>query len=184
MSELMDGFAVAAAPAGFVVASDGTLFDPRADTWDLPTRTCTSPIKFSSLREMATADLVQEVKRPFRLLAETRNLNSVRSSLQQFRSLLLVAHQRRDFLVDEIDAEDVAAWIGRGNLRYIGQLRPLTDAWRTLRLPGFSAEAFDLLLSMRAPSIDALEAVRTWDPDTGPYRPAEDAALKVALDDG
>lgn len=178
------GRSVARATGQTAFASDGTPFDPSADTWALKTRTRGVGVNFAPLREMAVHDLISAAKRPFRRLAETGNLNTLRSAFSQFRSLLMVAHQRRDFLVEVIDAEDIAAWIAKGNARYIGQIRPLFDSWRMLKVPGIEAETFDFLNSVRMPKKDQLVAVRTWDPDAGPYRPAEDAVLKAALDHG
>ncbi|MER2510408.1 MAG: hypothetical protein ABTQ27_16885 [Amaricoccus sp.] len=164
-------------------ASDGTPFDPSVDDWSIRSRS-RKGLNFARFREITSPALIEAAKRPFRLLVETRNLNSVFAAFQQFRSLLLVAYQRRDFPVDVIDAEDMAAWIARGNARYIGQIKLLFDAWRMLKAFGVEKEVFDFLNSVRAPTNDSLAAVRTWDPDAGPYRPAEDAALKVALDNG
>lgn len=175
---------VARATGRTAFASDGTPFDPSAEVWSFQTRSGGAAVDFTRLQETSSLYLIIQSKKPLQLLAETKNLNTVRAAFQQFRSLLMVAHQRRDFLVEVIDAEDVAAWIAKGNARYIGQIKPLFDTWRMLKVPGIEAETFDFLNSVRAPKNDALVAVRTWDPDAGPYRPAEDAVLKAALDQG
>lgn len=184
MSKRVDNFALADATGRMAVASDGTPFDPSADVWNFRTRSRVIVLNLDALREMAGSCFVEAARRPLRSIVETRNLNTVCSAFQRFRSLLMVSHQRRDQHVDEIDAEDIAVWISLGNARYLGQLRVLTNAWQILKIPGFEAEAFAFLDRAREPSQDKHEAVRTWDPDAGPYRPAEDAALKSALDSG
>jgi integrase len=184
MSKRVDNFALAAATGRTAFASDGTPFDPSADVWSFRTRSRIIVLNFGTLREMAGSCLVQSARRPLRSIVETRNLNTVTSAFQRFRSLLMVSHQRRNQHVEEIDAEDIAVWISLGNARYLGQIRVLTNAWQILKSPGFEAEAFAFLDRAREPSKDNYVAVRTWDPGAGPYRPAEDAALKSALDAG
>lgn len=184
MSEQKNTPAIGRGALEIAFASDGTPFNPSAEVWNLRTCSRAIGINFGTLRVMAHPWLVDAARRPLRSIVETRNLNSVHVAFQRFRSLLLIAYQRRESQVGLIDAEDVAAWIAHGNARYLSQLRLLTNAWCTLKSPGIEAEAFTFLERVREPSKDVLVAVRTWDPNAGPYRPAEDAALKVALDDG
>lgn len=165
-------------------ASDGTPFQPQEDFWTFRTMSGGVNIDFALLRVVATVDFVAAAKITMKILVETRNLQSVRAAYLQLRSLITVACQRRDDLVHEIDAEDVALWCTLGNTAYVGQLRPVINIWFTLQLPGIAAEAHDFLANVNLPAVKDKEAVRTWDPDAGAYRPAEDSALKVALDDG
>lgn len=165
-------------------ASDGTPFHPLEDLWTFKTLSGGVNIDFSLLRVIATEEFVTAAKIAMKLLVETRNLLSVRAAYLQFRGLIMAACQRRDNLVHEIDAEDVAVWCGRGNAGYVGQLRPVIDVWHTLKLPGIAAEARDFFVTIRVHSTTDKEAVLTWDPEAGAYRPAEDAVLKSALDDG
>lgn len=183
MSKRSEKHAIVPVTPTIAFASDGSPFDPLSDLWDLRTRSRGVPIDFRLLRVSAGPDLVNAVRRAVRVLVETRNLNTARAAFDKVRSLLMVAHQRRSCVVDEIDAEDIAAWIVQGNGRYLAQLRILMDAWRDLAIPGVDDEVFDFLDTCRVPSTDTLTAVKTWDPDAGPFRPAEDAVLKAALDD-
>lgn len=165
-------------------ASDGTPFQPQEDFWTFRTMSGGVNIDFALLRVVATDEFVAAAKITIKHLVETRNLLSVRAAYLQFRSLITVACQRRDDIVQEVDAEDVALWCARGNAAYVGQLRPVIDAWHRLKLPGFAAETKDFFANIRVLGTTDKEAVRTWDPDAGAYRPAEDSALKAALDDG
>lgn len=63
-------------------------------------------------------------------------------------------------------------------------MRLLTEVWRVLKLPGIAPETHEFLAQIRISAKADKDAVRTWDPNAGAYRPAEDAALKTALDAG
>lgn len=163
-------------------ASDGAPFNPQDDLWSFRTLSASVIFDFERLRNDVSEDLIQSAKRAMRVLVETKNLMSVLAAFKQFRYLCMRAHQRRERIVSVIDAEDVAYWCARGNLAYLAQLRILTEAWRTLKLPGILPETHDFIGQIRVPSKNDKDAVRTWDPDAGAYRPAEDSALKTALD--
>ena len=163
-------------------ASDGTTFDPTGNRWTLRTRSGSAIIDFNPMMEWAHPAVVEDAKRPMKLLVETRNLNTARAAFNQFRALLLTAHQRRNALVGEIDAEDVASWVAT-NGQNIAQLRIFTDVCQVLCVKAIANEAYELIHRTRRPKKSEVDAVRTWDPLSGPYRPAEDAALKAALDD-
>ncbi|PTR19160.1 hypothetical protein, partial [Cereibacter azotoformans] len=163
-------------------ASDGTPFNPEQDFWSFRTLSAAVNIDFTLLREGASGVLIDSLKRSMRTMVATRNLNTSGAAFRQFRNLVLFAHQRRDGQVEEIDAEDVAHWCARGNVAHLAQLRILAETWRTLNLPGILPETHDFMAQIRVPPKNDKEAVRTWNPDAGAYRPAEDAALKAALD--
>ena len=165
-------------------ASDGTSFDPRSDIWNFRTLSGAVTLDFGLLRESSTSTFVLDAKAAMKVLVETRNLQSVRAAYLQFRKLIIVAHMRQDMLIDQIDPEDIASWCGSGNAAYIGQLRPIFEIWKTLQLKGVEQETFEFIHEIRTFASVDKEGVRTWNPDTGAYRPAEDAVLKTALDAG
>jgi len=165
-------------------ASDGTPFDSRSDIWKFRTLSGAVTLDFGLLEENATSTFVLDAKAAMKVLVETRNLLSVRAAYLQFRKLIVVAHQRQDMLIAHIDPEDVASWCASGNAAYIGQLRPVFEIWKTLQLKGIEQETFEFIDKIRTLTSGDKEGVRTWNPDTGAYRPAEDAALKTALDAG
>lgn len=163
-------------------ASDGTPFDPEQDLWSFRTLSSAININFTLLRNCMSSELLNSFKRSMQMKVTTGNLQTAGAAFRQFRNLVLIAHQRRDGTVEQIDMEDVAAWCARGNVAYLGQIRILTEVWKMLKLPGILTETHDFIAQIRVPSRNDKDAVRTWDPDAGAYRPVEDAALKVALD--
>lgn len=184
MNEPWSGRGLAQHVSGRAFASDGTPFDPGSDLWAFRTLSRAVRLDFSLLQSTAGEDFIIAAKRTMRLLVETRNLNSVIMMFVQFRKLVTVAAIRHQCGPFEIDAEDIAAWCAQGNAAYVGQLQPVIETWFLLKLPGVSEDARDFVQSFRAPRLTETDAVRTWDPDAGAYRPAEDAALKSALDAG
>lgn len=163
-------------------ASDGTPFNPQDDLWFFRTLSSSVIFDFGRLRNVASEELIGSAKSAMRLLVETRNLRTVLAAFKQFRYLCMSAHQRRERTVCEIDAEDVAYWCARGNVAYLAQLRILTEPWRKLKLPGILSETHTFMAQIRVPPKNDKDVVRTWDPEAGAYRPAEDVALKAALD--
>jgi integrase len=136
------------------------------------------------MREIAVDSLTESTKLVFKTLVETRNLNTVDAAFRQLRKVFILANQRQGKVIQWIDAEDLAYWCARGNAAYLGQLSPVFATWKMRKLEGVEAEAFEFTDSFRLPNSKDKDAVRTWDPDAGAYRPAEDAALKSALDAG
>lgn len=163
-------------------ASDGTAFQPASDLWSFRTLSASANFNFGILRSYADSDLVASAKAAFKPIIETRNLNSALTAYRCFKGLVITAHQRRDDLSAELDAEDLALWCSRGNAAYLGQLNPLLKVWRKLNLAGINADLFEFAENVRIPGSTDKDVVRTWDPDAGAYRPAEDVVLKAALD--
>lgn len=163
-------------------ASNGAPFDPEADVWYFRTLSSGFFVDFDFIRRVAAEDFVVSAKRVTRVLVETRNLNTAKTAFKVFKQLCLIAHQRRNDVIFELDAEDVAYWCSKGNAAYLWQLRILTDLWASLDLPGITSKTHEFIRQVYVPTKIDKEAVRTWDPDAGAYRPAEDAALKAALD--
>lgn len=184
MNEPWSGRALARHVSSQAFASDGTPFDPSSDLWRFRTLSGAVNFNYALLRGSVDDSFVNAAKMAMKLLVETRNLNSVNSAFLQLRKLALIASQRQTCRVEEIDAEDFALWCMRGNGVYIGQLRPILDTWRKLKLPGLACELYEFVEAFRVPTSSKKDAVRTWNPDAGAYRPAEDAALKSALDAG
>ena len=163
-------------------ASDGTEFHPDDDEWSYRTISGTVTLNFAPLRVATSETLLNAVKSTAHLLVTTGNLHTAGAAFRQCRNLLVVSSQRRGGAVDVIEPEDVAEWCARGYAAHVGQLQIFTKAWRSLRLNGIFTDTHEFLENLSfLPSTDK-EAVRTWDPDAGAYRPAEDAALKTALD--
>lgn len=109
-----------ATPQAF--ASDGTPFNPQDDLWFFRTFSRSVIFDYGRLRNVASEELIRSAKRAMRILVETRNLLSVLAAFTQFKYLCMRAHQRREEIVSEIDAEDVAYWCARGNVAYVAQL--------------------------------------------------------------
>lgn len=163
-------------------ASDRTEFYVDDDIWRFRTSSKAIRLDFARLGEVATPALIAAAKTVVADLAETRNLTTVASLFERLRTLLLKACQRRDHLVDVVEAADVVAWALAGNARYLGQLLMLVEAWDLLKAPGMTWQAMEQARAIHVPPSDDDDAVRTWDPEAGPFRPAEDAVLKTALD--
>ena len=165
-------------------AVDGSYYEPDARVWRFETRSRVVVLDFGMMEPITTSGLLAEVRQTLELLVETRNLNSVDAGFRQLRVLLIAAQARRRAPVDAILVEDIAAWVKRGNGAYRGQLEIVVEAAADLDLQWFTHGARTLLEQVHIPPKTELEAVRTWDPKAGPYRPAEDAVLKAALDAG
>ncbi|MCF8516891.1 MAG: hypothetical protein K9G72_21400, partial [Rhodobacteraceae bacterium] len=144
-------------------ASDGTPFDPEQDLWSFRTLSSAININFTLLRNCMSSELLNSLKRSMQMKVTTGNLQTAGAAFRQFRNLVLIAHQRRDGTVEQIDMEDVAAWCARGNVAYLGQIRILTEVWKMLKLPGILTETHDFIAQIRVPSRNDKDAVRTWD---------------------
>lgn len=76
---------------------------------------------------------------------------------------------------------NLAATLGPDREWYISALNPLLQKWFLLGLPGVSQECVDYLRSRRKPGNKKGAAVRTRDPDIGPFTDQEFQAIFRAL---
>lgn len=151
---------------------------PDDDSWLIPSVGRNFKFEFSS---KTTDVFVYQLKRTTKALLETQNSRSVYAYFSRIKSLIDLIDP--NITTNEIDAENVAEWVMRGNYAYVPHIRAFFNASRDIRACVATAEAYEFVDNFKTARNDNNDPVRTWNPVRGPYRPAEDEALKTALDD-
>ncbi len=127
--------------------------------------------------------LLEEIKRVFRVLVETRNPGTCARLLGAVSVTAAIHVERYDEPLVTVYMELLVLAYHR-NKGSVAYWRMVLKTWRTLGGRLVELEVFELIQSLQT-SINrgSDDFVRTWNPTQGPYRPAEDAAIKVALDE-
>lgn len=164
----------------------GQEFCPLDDTWTIHTFGTNQRLHFASLRQTAGPFFCYAIRRVFVVLAQTRNTNTCQAALTRVRTTAAAWKEYSGQRIEEISPEALVVALRAGI--------PL-ELWRTiLRIWVLQDEnnpkvaealefATNALTARRRGGKHLGASVLTWDPVDGPYRPEEDEAIRVALDD-
>ncbi len=169
-----------------VRAASGVDFDIYSNRWLLKNTGNRDIINIGAIVPLVGPQLQDSIRTVFAAIAGGRPGNTAASWFYTFRSLVEVVAKEIGGPIVEIDAEHIAIWAhktGGTNLTALSHIRSAILTWEKLRSPGVTEEAFDIVKRLRRPKDPAiLGAVISWDPVQGPYRPAEDEAIRDAID--
>lgn len=164
------------------ISATGIEFDPNSDVWPVRPSLLFS---FGDLRPLCSPEFFFRVKKVAKHLFEVRNANSAVNGYRQFKYVCRSIFQHADTIVgDPITVEDLTRWllVGR-NRNYANILKIFTRASGRLKIDLLTKEAQEFLETLESSKSSDEDAVRSWDPDRGAYRPAEDKAILEAIND-
>jgi hypothetical protein len=167
-------------------AASGVIFDVNSDLWRLREGSNRDLINIGAITPLVSPQLENSICVVFAAVAGGRPGNTAASWFYVFRSLVEFVAKETERQIVEFDAEHIAVWVHKAsgtNLTALSHIRSIILTWEKLRSPGLTEDAIDLVKRLRRskdPTI--LGVVISWDPVHGPYRPAEDEAIRDALD--
>lgn len=166
-------------------SAHGVSFDLFDDVWVLRIAGGRISFTWTDLRSWCSAELEMQIREVFSRIAAVHPASSTCSYVTALKRFLNSSSLQTGSRSDRIDATMLANWLGtRPPSAYVGQMRALLLIWRRLRGQGVDAEAFDFAERMVASVGNGnYSGVLTWDETLGPYRPADDEAIRIALDD-
>ena len=162
--------------------ADGVAFCPADDVWRLPALSCACKFDF---REFQASDtVIVSIKHVMIWYAANRSVGTIATMLFLLRRFIKSEASWRGEPVTEITAAVI--------LRYRGTLTPQNDyalgniggvlkKWHALKLPGVTDDAVELLSKIAFKHRDREMAVRTMDPEAGPFTVAETTNLQAGL---
>jgi len=159
----------------------GVAFDPDDDVWSIHTLGTHQSLNFSAFDELVSTKIKQKIKRVFKILAQTRNARTCGQALSDVRRAARKWYEHSGQPVECLNQEFFTA----AHLASIsfGTWRLVLAVWCELDDSLIETGTLEFVRGIRTSSSND-DAVRTWDPESGPYRPVEDAAIRASLDDG
>lgn len=163
----------------------GKEFYPASDDWCIHDFGTGQRLRFGQFDETATPELKETIKRVFLVLAQTRNGNTCRTVLNIVRQTAKAWLAHSGHPMSEISPEVLVVAIQAGHP--LEMWRMILRVW-VLQDPDHRvSEALDFASNSLAAKTSKSkkhpgEAVLVWDEKTGAYRPEEDKAIEVALD--
>lgn len=165
-------------------SAHGLTFNLSDDVWVLRKAGGHTALHWTPVAELVTAQFNIQMREVFARIASVTPALSCKSYQIALRNLLAFGSGQAGCTINSLSADAFAGWIGTqpGHAK-IAQIKALFKMWRNLRGEGIDVEALDLGERVSVPRSDSYANVLTWDGDSGPYRPAEDEAIRIALDD-
>ena len=169
-------------------ALNGAIFDPNTDVWVFPDAARSNRFNFNKLA--GDEALKGSIKRVMFWYVQNRAAGTARNCLFNLRHLLQIEAARNGKPVTQITAESIFRYRGALNDHRKDSRTPLAtvisflNKWHALALPGITEEAIiaanRIHLGRRG---GGAEAIRTMDPEQGPFTSIEVDNLYHALED-
>lgn len=165
-------------------SAHGFTFDLLDDVWMLRADGRRVSINWSYMVDLATSPLEMEMRKSFARIVSVNTATTCLAYFNALKDVLLYTKAREEALINCVSADAFAGWLStQPGPAKISQIKALFKIWRNLRGEGIDTEALDLAERVNVPRSDDYSNVLTWDSDYGPYRPSEDEAIRIALDD-
>lgn len=167
-----------------VKTRSGVCFDLMHDVWNIFDPAGTAKINFDRLGPLISAEMLVATKHTVAHYLRTKS-----TSLSQlvFDRLCGFCHfAANDKQLTSITAPDILAYrasLDQSHEWYLGTLRGFFRTWSDLRLPGLDIEVIQVLNKVRLKGNRKGDAVRTADPNRGPFTDIELQAIVTALND-
>lgn len=165
-------------------SAHGLTFDPLDDVWLLRDDSRRVIVNWSYMADIVASPCEMEMRKSFARVVSVNTATTCLAYFNALKDVLLYAKAREEAHIDSLSADAFAAWLGtQPGPAKVGQIKALFKMWRNLRGKGIDVEALDLGERVSVPKPDNYANVLTWDGKFGPYRPVEDEAIRIALDD-
>lgn len=166
-------------------SAHGIEFDLFDDVWKLRVEGGKVTLNLGALVGFVTEDLGHWFREGFAKVAAVQTAATCEAYMLTFKKFVEYNASVSGVVLCRIDATMLATWIGKApSSASVSQLKALFRIWRSLRGKGIDDEVFDLAERMSIPDNgQSYVNILTWDEKDGPYRPTEDEAIRLALDD-
>lgn len=167
------------------VSLAGSPFNPANDTWRLRTYAAKEAIRFWHVKQHVSADLLECLRRVFTVIVMNESAYTARGKFYAICHLVKKTYEANSNEVSRFTLVDVTSWISMGPSKTLrSHVKSVAALWRDLGIPGWDEAALELVEFAALPPDPAyLETVLTRDPRYGPFRSAEDEAVRLALDE-
>ncbi|WP_186464653.1 site-specific integrase [Nitrospirillum bahiense] len=160
----------------------GIVFDAKEDVWNIFDPCGIAQISFSRLRLLVSAEILDTIKS---VIAHYLRMKSTSLSELVFdRFCGFCRFAVNDKKLTSITVSDILAYrasLSHDHEWYLGTLRGFFRTWSNLRLPGLDPEVVQVLDKVRLKGNRKGDAVRSADPNLGPFTEIELQAIIVAL---
>lgn len=165
------------------VTSSGQSFDPRRERWSWRGPVHRVSISFEFCRFRAPA-LAASIRTLLLFIAENGSDTAVRNNYSRLKHFLQHCAPEGETIRSITQAEvlNYRASPASANGR-LSAVSGLLKLWYELEIPGVTEDAFRLLQKLRLKGNAKGEAVRTQDPDYGPFTELERQAILTAMKD-
>lgn len=142
-------------------------------------------INFNSIAKYVTPVLLRSIKALMKWSVRSRALGTVNVHFDELRCLLRYGSSQANKPIRQVTAallESYYSSVTKNSLaRRMGRLRVLIGAWEVLSLPGLESDGSEFLRSLTLPYSSKDVAMRTADPNAGPFTDLEFNALADAI---
>ena len=168
-----------------VRTKSGVEFDPTADHWSYRDGINDVSVNFTRLMSGTSPVFIHALKLVMIRYAEAYAPTSLNGSFELVRYYVAWNIERKR-IVATISVDDIVnfrAFLGAEGEPYLTHLRPILKRWHRMGLQGVETGAIEFLNRLRLKSWPKGEAVRTMDPNEGPFSYLELESLQSALND-
>lgn len=162
---------------------NGLSFNPSNDIWAFNDGVTTYYLNFKKITKLAP-ELIQNIRQVLIWYAENTSGGQLESHYWQLLNLLKFIYDSHKTVVTSITSADLINYranLGRDREWYLGSLASFLKRWHKFQLPGVTQDAIRFLNQVRLKGVEKGKAVRTMDPEIGPFSDIEVEAICAAI---
>lgn len=161
----------------------GLPFNPNESRWSFNDGVTAFSLNFNRISALSCG-LINHIKMVLIWYAENTSGGQLVSHFQKLILLLEYIHQAQHGLVTSISSSDLINYrdhLGKQKEWYLGSLASFLKKWHEFKLPGIADEAMEFFNQVKLKGVEKGKAVRTMDPETGPFTDIELEAIRDAV---
>jgi integrase len=164
---------------------NGLPFNPSDETWSFNDGVTNYSINIKKISEL-TPTLVENIRLVLIWYVENTSGGQLESHYWQLVKLLTFIRGSHKYPVTSITSADLINYrdsLGLDKEWHLGSLASFLKKWHKFQLPGVAKDAVRFLNQVKIKGIEKGKAVRTMDPDIGPFSDIEVEAIRAAIND-
>ena len=164
---------------------NGLPFSPSNETWSFNDGVTNYSINIKKISEL-TPTLGENIRLVLIWYVENCSGAHLESHYWQLVKLLTFIHGSHEYPVTSITSADLINYkdsLGLDKEWHLGSLASFLKKWHKFQLPGVTEDAVRFLNQVKIKGIEKGTAVRTMDPDIGPFSDIEVEAIRAAIND-
>lgn len=164
---------------------NGLSFNPSNETWSFNDGVTNYSLNIKKISELTPA-LVENIRLVLIWYVENTSGGQVESHYWQLVKLLTFIRESHRYPVTTITSADLINYkdsLGLDKEWHLGSLASFLKKWHKFQLPGVAEDALRFLNEVKIKGIEKGKAVRTMDPNIGPFSDVEVEAIRGALND-
>lgn len=164
---------------------NGLPFNPNETTWTFNDGVTAYSLNFNKISALAP-QLFNYIKSVLIWYVENTSGGQLKSHFEKLVLLLDFIYQKHSYPVTTITSSDLINYrdfLGRDKEWYLGSLASFLKRWHKFQLPGVSEDAVRFLRLVKLKGVAKGKAVRTMDPEIGPFSDIEVEGIRAAIND-